>query len=139
MEQTIMVLVFALAAALCLRVFVWSDLRSLRNEARDQALLQVENAAELLKSGQGQPEARFSAAAQQLGGGYADGGFFVHYDEDWNPVSGETYAYRLTAQTVPADTAGLVTVQIQVSTAEETPDVLFSLDVAWQGEVDSHG
>ena len=37
MEQAVMVLVFALAAALCLRAFVWSDQLSRQNEARDRA------------------------------------------------------------------------------------------------------
>ena len=50
MEQVVMVLVFALAAALCLRVFVFSDQASERNEAVDRAVLEVQNAAETLKS-----------------------------------------------------------------------------------------
>ena len=50
MEQVIMVLVFALAAALCLRVFVFSDLASTRNEAVDRAVLECQNAAETMKA-----------------------------------------------------------------------------------------
>ena len=49
MEQLVMLLVFALAAALCLRMFVLSDRKSLDFEARDYAVLEVQNAAETVK------------------------------------------------------------------------------------------
>ena len=45
MEQLVMVLVFALAAALCVQVFVLSYQTSRRNEARDRAVLEAQNAA----------------------------------------------------------------------------------------------
>ena len=41
MEQMVMLLVFALAAALCLQAFVKSDALSSRGEARDRALLEA--------------------------------------------------------------------------------------------------
>ena len=44
-EQTVMVLVFALAAALCLQVFVWCDRQSRDSAARDQAVLCAQSAA----------------------------------------------------------------------------------------------
>ena len=50
MEQLVMVLVFALAAALCLRVFVFSDQMSERSETVDWAVMVCQNAAETLKS-----------------------------------------------------------------------------------------
>ena len=50
MEQVLMILVFALAAALCVQVFVFSGQSSRRNEARDRAVLEAQNAAETLKS-----------------------------------------------------------------------------------------
>lgn len=51
MEQLIMVLVFALATALCLRVFVKADEISLQTARQDRAVLLAQNAAEQLKSG----------------------------------------------------------------------------------------
>ena len=39
MEQLLMLLVFALAALVCLQVFVFSGQTSRRNEARDRAVL----------------------------------------------------------------------------------------------------
>lgn len=51
MEQMIMVLVFALAAALCLRGFLKAEEISTRTARRDEAVWIAQNAAELLKAG----------------------------------------------------------------------------------------
>ena len=50
MEQLVMLLVFALAAALCLQVFVLSDQLSRRCEERDRVVVVAQNAAEIMKS-----------------------------------------------------------------------------------------
>ena len=50
MEQLVMVLVFALAAALCVQALVLADNRSREMEHRDRALLEAQNAVETLKS-----------------------------------------------------------------------------------------
>ena len=49
MEQLIMLLVFALAAALCMGVFVRSDRISTEIKQRDEAVILASNAAEMLK------------------------------------------------------------------------------------------
>ena len=51
MEQLVMLLVFALAAALCLNVFARADEISKQTARRDEAVLIAQNAAEILKSG----------------------------------------------------------------------------------------
>lgn len=56
MEQLIMVLVFALAAALCLRCFAKAEEISVQTARRDEAVRIAQNAAELLKAGK-EPEA----------------------------------------------------------------------------------
>ena len=56
MEQLIMVLVFALAAALCLLVFAKARTMADETARRDEAVLIAQNTAELLKSGN-DPEA----------------------------------------------------------------------------------
>ena len=50
MEQVVMVLVFALAAALCLQVFVLSDQMSEKNRDTDRAVLLAQNTAETIKA-----------------------------------------------------------------------------------------
>lgn len=51
MEQLLMILIFALATALCLQLFVRADAISAENTRQDNAVLAAQNAAELLKYG----------------------------------------------------------------------------------------
>ena len=67
MEQTVMLLVFALAAALCVRIFVYADQTSRRYEARDRAVLEAQNLAERLY-------AEDDAAAELSRSGFAEMG-----------------------------------------------------------------
>lgn len=79
-EQAVMLLVFALAAALCLRAFSWADAASDSSAARDRAMMAAQSAAEALKSCGGDME-----AAADLYGGCCDGGVWtIQYDEQWN-------------------------------------------------------
>ena len=64
MEQVLMVLVFALAAALCLQGFVLSNRISTRMETRNKAVSLAQNAAEIVKYYSGD----LSEVAQQLNG-----------------------------------------------------------------------
>ena len=63
MEQLVMLLVFALCAALCLGAFARADALSADVRRRSEAAILAQNAAELLKS-TGDPE-----AAMKLSGG----------------------------------------------------------------------
>jgi type II secretory pathway pseudopilin PulG len=127
MEQLVMVLVFALAAALCVQVFVLSDGTSRRNQARDQAVVQAQNAAETLKTTGGD----LSAAAGLLGGQADQETLSVTYDETWTPCTQEEGVYTLTAQEEAGDQPGLGQAEIQV-TGEQWDDPLFTLTVSWQ-------
>ena len=64
MEQMVMVLIFALAAALCLQAFALSDRMSRGSELRDGAVILAQNAAEVCKAGGGDWE----LLEQMLGG-----------------------------------------------------------------------
>ncbi len=64
MELAVMILVFALGAALCLQAFAWADTGSLDNRDRDLALTHAQNGAELIKHYGGD----LSRAAQTYGG-----------------------------------------------------------------------
>lgn len=91
-EQAIMLLVLAVAAALCLRVFAWSDARAEENHSRDQALLQLQSAAEVLKQHHGD----FSAAVRTHGGGVYDGQWRINFDDTWEQTD-TAQAYQLRA------------------------------------------
>lgn len=64
MELLIMLLVFVLAAGLCLRAFAWADTASTRSAALDRAVTAAQNGAELTRHYAGDLE----AAAEALGG-----------------------------------------------------------------------
>ncbi len=124
MEQTIMVLVFALAAALCLRAFVWADTRSLRNEARDQAVLQAESAAELLKHGHGD----FSQASSSMGGSWDGARWVISYDSHWNSGAPEgTYWLEASPQDSGHSLLGQALVLVR-----DGDGTLVQLTVCWQ-------
>lgn len=53
MELLVMILVFALAAALCLQAFVGADTISRTTELQDEAVLLAQNTAESLKATKG--------------------------------------------------------------------------------------
>jgi hypothetical protein len=144
MEQIVMVLVFALAAALCLRVFVFSELASARNEAVDRAVLECQSAAEFLKStGLSAGEAQAELAGR-MGGTVSQGLLQICYDENWNvlPENNETCAYVVEMQGVSAEVDGLAKAHIRAAAVKDisvggSGESLFSIDVAWQ-EVSGH-
>lgn len=57
MEQLVMILVFALCAALCLQGFVAADRISRETALRDEAVVLAQNTAEALKVGHPLPDA----------------------------------------------------------------------------------
>ena len=130
MEQVIMILVFAIAAALCLRAFVWAEDRSVENAARDQAMIRLETAAEVLKSVRGDME-----KASESFGTYQNGCWRVCYDENWTEVSAD-WEYTLTAELAETDNPLLGKAYLRVTGAEG--ENLGALRVAWQ-EVGSDG
>lgn len=132
MEQLVMVLVFALAAALCLQVFVLSDKTSRRNQARDRAVLEAQNTAEEVKSVRGD----FAQAVELYGGAYDGQIWGRSYREDWEPGDGSNAAYHILTIRMDSGEALLGAAEVTVFTSEG--DVLFSLAVAWQ-EVMDHG
>ncbi len=147
MEQMVMLLVFALASALCLQAFVKSDDLSQRSAARDRAAVEAQNAAETLRSQSGDMGNALTRTAEALNGEYTQGLLWLDYDENWTPIDYDTCgmeapaaAYRLEAQGVPADVPGLQTASVTVENIEDpaSPDVLFSLNVSWQ-EVNGRG
>ena len=131
MEQMVMLLVFALAAALCLQAFVKSDSISDRSEARDRALLEAQNAAEALRSGD---RDYFDAMGAQADG---NTGYLVDYSEDWEPIDYDACgmeaparAYRLTTACAES---GLDTLwRAEVSVYTESGELLVTLPVAGQ-------
>ena len=133
MEQLVMVLVFALAAALCVQAFFASDRMSRQGEARDRAVLLAQNTAEYLKEYGAEQTAQ--TLAQALGGTaetlervcvYLDGGL----SED-RPAP-EDAAYLLRVELEDAQCGGrLGRAEVSVYQAGAV-EPLFSIPAAWQ-------
>lgn len=142
-EQMVMLLVFALAAALCLQAFVKSDDMSRHSEARDRASVLCQNAAEAIRHNGGD----LAAALEQVAGAapsQRDGfGFFIPYDEDWNVLADDgrpqSSSYTLKAAELDSGTEGLGKASVEAFVWKNgAMESLFSIEVAWQ-EVNAHG
>ena len=120
MEQVVMVMVFALAAAICLQAFALSSRVSRECEARDEAVLLAQNTVELLKYHAGSPEKALAAAAQSLGGSFENGTLLL---------AAEEHDLLLLAQAEACDIPGLSRVRVQVLQGDEE---CFFLIAAWQ-------
>lgn len=124
-ELLIMLAVFAVAAAVCVGTFVWSDNNSKQSAAEDQALLQAQNAAEVLKYCHGD----FSRASQNFAGEADETTWQIIYDKNWN-VTTDDPAYILQGVLIPCETAYLGQAKLTVTDREGA--VLAELPVCWQ-------
>lgn len=118
MEQLIMLLVFALSAALCLGIFAASHQISQRAVHQDNAVFLAQNAAEILKSNAGdlQKTARMLSASVQeniLTAEY-DNGYCIHMKPTCSSVS------------------GLAKASVWVTHDSGPEDAIFTLTVSWQ-------
>lgn len=132
MEQLVMLLVFALAAALCLQVFVLSDQLSRRCEERDRAVVVAQNAAEIMKTCKG----NIIDCSGILGGSVDGSAWKIGYDVDWQQTALDQAAYQILVVPVASATKLLGTAEVCAQTIEG--ELLFQLTVSWQ-EVDAHG
>ena len=135
MEQMIMVLVFALAAALCLRVFVWSDDRSRAGEAQDRAVLLAQNAAEVCKADGGD----WDLLERKLGGEALGTCWTALYGASLESVAAaEDAVYEVVVRPEAAEVPGLGRATVSVFELDGGA-LLFQLPVAWQEEVAPRG
>ena len=124
-EQAIMLLILAAAAALCLRLFAWADTRSLENTRKDQALVQLQSAAETLKSHKGD----FSAAAQAHGGRVENGQWLLYFDGQWT-TDAQDHAFYLQAAPLITNNPYLGAALLEVF--QKDGHLLGSLEIYWQ-------
>lgn len=136
MEQMVMLLVFALAAAICLQAFVKSDGLSGASEDRDRAVTLCQNTAEALRYFGGDMGNAQVKTAEKLGYQSSQGLLWQKFDENWNPVEdGAAGVYRLESEGVPTDVPGLWKARVRVVSGfnvGQELEVLFEIEVAWQ-------
>ena len=117
-EQLVMLLVFALSAAICVQVFSLSDQLSVKYEAEDQAVLKAECMAEEIKVS-----------------GLSDNKI-VYFDSDWKELSvqegaGATYK----AEAVPAESGSPLLGRATITVYGQKGQTLCVLPVAWQEDI----
>ena len=151
MEQMVMLLVFALAAALCLQAFVKSDQISRQSEARDRAAAVCQSVAEAVRHNGGD----LKEAMTQVNGtepGQRDGIWFANYDESWQVITYEeggrdplptpsgSRTYTLWVRELESDFPGLGRANVEAfDCAGDGMESLFSIEISWQKEVGGHG
>ena len=118
MEQLVMILVFALAAATCLRLFVLSDELSKHYAATDRAVLEAQTVAEQLKH-------------DSLTSDPHESNWEIAFDEDWNPTSSSApAAYHLSVAYEESDSVHRWCAIVTVCTTDG--DELITLPVSGQ-------
>ncbi len=126
MEQVVMILVFAFAAALCVQAFVVADSMSKEAYARDKAALICQTVAETVKSQRGNME----MSAKLLGGEETEQRISLYYDENWEGCNLEEAEYIAVFTMKEADSY-LGQGEVAVKTIH-TGETIFDLLVSWQ-------
>lgn len=115
MELAVMLLVFALAAALCLGVFALAEDISAETAERDRACLMAQNCAETLHWSGGD----FAAAAEKLGG-------------DWDGESLRLSENGLELSAVETESGHELLGAARISVCGSGGEEIFALDCGWQ-------
>ena len=116
MEQIIMILVFALAAAVCLQAFVYSNNLSVKGEQENNAASHAQEVAEYCKMYAG----NLDEVQKELAGEWTRDGLRVSYEEDQMTV--------VLAVTEENDWLA----KARVCVLDKNRKEIYSLDTAWQ-------
>jgi len=128
MEQIVMVLVFALAAALCLQTFVLSGKISKKTEAKNRAVTEVQNAAELMKNG------GFLEYVERYAPTETEGEYVTFFTGDWQITGEEKQAeYKMTV--TYTESAELPLWQADITFDTASGEELIRISAAGQMEV----
>ncbi len=130
-EMLLMVMVFAGAAAICLRAFVFADTRSREGGQEAQAALLAQSAAQVLSHCEGDGE----EAAGILGGECGEDGLWtVYYDENGNACEKDGGVFVLEAATGSSAQQDRYTGKTTVTVRTPDGQEIFSIPAAWQTE-----
>lgn len=115
-ELAILLAAFALAAAVCLRLFAWADTASGQDARKDTALVYAQNAVQALKLTRGD----LAQAAQRYGGEVKDG--------LWELMLEDGSLLRARNRETDTELLGRATVTV----VAQDGSVLAELDACWQ-------
>ncbi len=129
MEILIMILVFALCAALCIQCFVWADGLSEDHRAKDIGVSEARNAAEAVKATRGD----LIMASGLIGGSVREDSLYVYYGSALERITDPYLAsYTLRVSLCESGTNGLG--KAHVSFCDGDGEIIFEIYTAWQEE-----
>lgn len=129
MEQVIMILVFALAAAICVRAFVVARNKSVYAERRDHASLLCQSVANEMKGNYGE----ISMLSDSWKFVEDADGYVMYFDENWKASGKEQGYFMLRIRNISRNEyLGKALVLLETKNKDE----VFSLTVAWQEGVE---
>jgi len=131
MEQIIVITVFAICAAVCVKILVVSYLMTVDAVDTKHALIAAESMAESYKAFAGNTAMVAEIIGGSAGGSYTDGTVTVYFDSNWQPHY-EAYAVFVLQLTKRISEPGITLSDITVNRAV-TGDELISLTVAVRG------
>ena len=126
MEQLTMILVFALAAAVCLRLFILANTVSARVAAQEQAVIAVQNTAESLKAARGD----FDQLVSLYGGERTENGWKIGCDENGEEAEDAFFTVEAAAFEDEIPLLG----SARIVSNDQNGKLLFQIDVSWQEE-----
>lgn len=124
-EQTLMILIFMLAAAVCVQAFVHAYLTSTENRIRGKAAIEVQSAYEVCKAYRGD----LAACADILGGTADAAAVTLTFNEDMErDPTADDYILIITAQDSGQPLLGAAQILVQSSDGA----AIYSAQCAWQ-------
>lgn len=130
MEQIVVILIFAICAAVCVKIFVDAYLTT--NQAKDisNALLVAESGAECYKAVGGDA----TQLAEALGGEtQANGAIAVYYNNEWQVCGQAEAAYVLRLTALPLHTEPYAPVSADLAVEKSTGEELVAFTVTAGG------
>ena len=124
-ELILAILIFAVASAICLQIFVTSHQIAGNSSQLNHAVIAVQNGAECFKASGG----NLQETAGLLGAEYTDGdsSVFIYLDDEWNDTP-KTALFYMVEIAMISNNEGLVTGEVAVSDA--AGDTIFSVPVS---------
>ena len=125
-ELLLAILIFSVASAICLRVFVTANQISTESHNLNRAVIAAQNGAECFKATGG----NLAEAAGLLNGELADGGSAVeiYFDSAWQPAVQGDFKYILKIGEVNRQGGSLISGEVTVS--EAAGGLIFSIPVS---------
>lgn len=123
-ELSVMLLVFVVAAALCMQAFAWAEETSVNSDDRSRAIAAAQSAAERIKYCRGD----FETVAQAGGGEWNGSLWQLNLDENWQETD-QSPAFVLQAQ--PMDTTEQYLGGAEITVLRNGQSIA-SLSVYWQ-------